>query len=197
MTTADATCDAAQIGRVFREESGRAVASLVRHFGDIDLAEEAVQEAFVVALAKWPTTGLPPSPAGWIITTGRNRAIDWLRRESSREERPAQAALIQGTSDVRGPDVGPTEVEPVEDDRLRLIFTCCHPALAPAAQVALTLQLLGGLETPEIARAFVVPEATMARRLVRAKAKIKAARIPYRVCPDTPSCRTGCAPYWP
>ncbi|HEX2806879.1 MAG TPA: sigma-70 family RNA polymerase sigma factor, partial [Kineosporiaceae bacterium] len=175
------TCDAAQIGRIFRQESGRAVASLVRHFGDIDLAEEAIQEAFAVALVKWPATGLPPSPAGWIIMTGRNRAIDWLRREASRESRHTQAALVQGTGQGHEPDVSALEEDPVEDDRLRLIFTCCHPALAPSAQVALTLRLLGGLETPEIARAFVVPEATMAQRLVRAKAKIKAARIPYRV----------------
>jgi RNA polymerase sigma-70 factor (ECF subfamily) len=178
------TCDVAQVGRIFREEFGRAVASLVRHLGDIDLAEEAVQEAFAVAVQRWPATGLPPSPAGWIITTGRNWAFNWLRRESSRAHRHAQAALVYAGGDVSHADpadVTTEEVSPVPDDRLRLIFTCCHPALAPAAQVALTLRLLGGLETAEIARAFVVPEATMAQRIVRAKAKIKAARIPYRV----------------
>jgi len=166
--------DAAEIERVFREESGRAVAVLVRVFGDIDLAEEAVQEAFVVAVRRWPSAGLPASPAGWIITTARNRAIDRLRRESSRDERQAQAHLLHAESE-------PTEKRPVSDDRLRLIFTCCHPALAPNARVALTLRLLGGLQTPEIARAFLVPEATVAQRLVRAKQKIRAANIPYRV----------------
>jgi RNA polymerase sigma-70 factor (ECF subfamily) len=176
--------DVAQVGRIFREEFGRAVASLVRFLGDIDLAEEAIQEAFAVAVQKWPSTGLPPSPAGWIITTGRNWAINWLRRESSRDYRHAQAALVRAGADASWADPGNVDSEEasaVPDDRLRLIFTCCHPALAPAVQVALTLRLLGGLETAEIARAFVVPEATMAQRIVRAKAKIKAARIPYRV----------------
>jgi RNA polymerase sigma-70 factor (ECF subfamily) len=150
------------------------VAVLVRVFGDIDVAEEAVQDAFAVALARWPTSGVPPSPAGWIITTARNRAIDRLRREASREDRHAQAALLHARDE-------PVEEGPVRDDRLRLIFTCCHPALATGAQVALTLRLLGGLTTPEIARAFLVPEPTMAQRLVRAKAKIRNAHIPYRV----------------
>jgi len=172
------------VGRIFQEEYGRAVASLVRHLGDMDLAEEAIQEAFAIAVEKWPVTGRPPSPAGWIITTGRNRAIDWLRREASREQRHAQAVHVYPGGDASQADpahLATEEVSAVEDDRLRLIFTCCHPALAPAAQVALTLRLLGGLETAEIARAFVMPDATMAQRLVRAKAKIKAARIPYRV----------------
>jgi RNA polymerase sigma-70 factor (ECF subfamily) len=169
--------DAAGIERVFRAEYGRAVAVLVRVFGDIDIAEESVQDAFAVAVARWPADGLPPSPAGWIITTARNRAIDRLRREASRSDRHAQAQLLHAPSE-------PVEEVAVPDDRLRLIFTCCHPALAPAAQVALTLRLLGGLSTAEIARAFLVPEPTMAQRLVRAKAKIRAARIPYRVPGD-------------
>jgi RNA polymerase sigma-70 factor (ECF subfamily) len=162
------------IERVFREEYGRAVAVLVRVFGDIDVAEEAVQDAFTAAAARWPSTGLPPSPAGWIITTARNRAIDRSRREASRADRHAQAALLRAGGEQ-------AEEGPVRDDRLRLIFTCCHPALSVSVQVALTLRLLGGLTTAEIARAFLVPEPTMAQRLVRAKAKIRDARIPYRV----------------
>jgi len=165
---------ASEIARVFREEHGRAVAVLVRVFGDIDVAEDAVQEAFAAAVQRWPSAGLPPSPAGWIITTARNKAIDRLRREASREDRHAQAALLHARDE-------PPEEGPVRDDRLRLIFTCCHPALAPHARVALTLRLLGGLTTPEIAHAFLVPEPTMAQRLVRAKGKIRAANIPYRV----------------
>jgi len=159
---------------VFRAEHGRAVAVLVRVFGDIDIAEEAVADAFTAAVQRWPADGLPPSPAGWIITTARNRAIDRLRREASRADRHAQAALLHARDE-------PMEEGPVRDERLRLIFTCCHPALNRAAQVALTLRLLGGLTTAEIARAFLVPEPTMAQRLVRAKGKIRDARIPYRV----------------
>ena len=151
------------------------MAVLVRTFGDIDVAEEAVQDAFTAAVARWPAAGLPPSPAGWIITTARNRAIDRLRREASREDRHAQAALLHAR------DTEPVQEGAVRDDRLRLIFTCCHPSLATGVQVALTLRLLGGLTTAEIARAFLVPEPTMAQRLVRAKGKIRDARIPYRV----------------
>ncbi|MFI9106387.1 RNA polymerase sigma factor [Streptomyces fildesensis] len=165
---------AAEIEQVFRAEYGRSVAVLVRVFGDIDIAEEAVQDAFTTALERWPSAGLPPSPAGWIITTARNRAIDRLRRESSRQDWHAQAALLHARDE-------PPEEGPVRDDRLRLIFTCCHPSLATGAQVALTLRLLGGLSTTEIAHAFLVPEPTMAQRLVRAKGKIRDARIPYRV----------------
>ena len=166
---------------VFRREYGRCVATLIRFLGDIDAAEEAVQDAFTVAAARWPLDGLPPNPGAWIVTTARNRAIDRLRRESVRDERHAQAHHLYGAAAQAAADNAPAQEETVPDDRLRLIFTCCHPALNQPAQVALTLRLLGGLETPEIARAFLVSEATMAQRIVRAKRKIRGARIPYRV----------------
>ena len=165
---------ARSVEAVFRQEYGRAVSVLVRAFGDIDLAEEGVQEAFAVAAERWPADGLPPSPAGWIITTARRKILDRLRREASREGRQAQSALLYEREE-------PDQDLAVQDDRLRLIFTCCHPALAPPARIALTLRLLGGLTTGEIARAFVVPEATMAQRISRAKSKIRDAGIPYRV----------------
>lgn len=170
--------DAAVLARVFRAECGRVVATLTRVFGDIDVAEDAAQEAFVIAMRRWPTTGVPPNPGGWITVTARNAAIDRLRREASRDDRHAQAALLhQRTS---GADIAAME-GPMIDDRLSLIFTCCHPSLARPAQVALTLRLLGGLQTAEIARAFLTAEPTMAQRLVRAKRKIKDAKIAYRV----------------
>jgi len=164
----------AAIERIYREEYGRVVASLVRRFGDIDIAEEAAGEALVVALERWQRDGVPPNPGGWLTTTAANRAIDRIRRESHRDAKHQAAEMIHD-------DTPHEPTGPVEDDRLRLIFTCCHPALAPEARVALTLRLLGGLTVPEIAQAFLVPETTMAQRITRAKKKIKAARIPYRV----------------
>jgi RNA polymerase sigma-70 factor (ECF subfamily) len=180
---ADGSNDRVDVARVFREESGRVVAHLVRRFGDISLAEEAVQDAFVRASERWPVDGVPPNPGGWITTTARNRALDIVRRESTRTQRYTAAFHAthphhdMGIDDIEAFDSGAA----ISDDRLRLIFTCCHPALAPETRVALTLRLLGGLQTGEIAKAFLVPEPTMAQRLVRAKRKIQAANIPYRV----------------
>ncbi len=164
----------AAVERVFREEYGRLIASLVRRFGDIDLAEEAAGEALLTALEKWPATGVPPNPGGWLTTTAGNRAIDRIRRENQRDAKH-QAALMSYDDTAHEP------TGPVEDDRLRLLFTCCHPALAPEARTALTLRLLGGLTVPEIAQAFLVPETTMAQRITRAKQKIALAKVPYRV----------------
>jgi RNA polymerase sigma-70 factor (ECF subfamily) len=173
--------DEAEIGRIFREQSGRSVAILIRSFGDIDLAEDAVQDAFAIALTTWPREGLPPNPGGWITSTARNRGIDRLRRESRGRELLDELAALSSGGEDRGE---PEEDVTVDDDRLRLIFTCCHPALSREAQVALTLRLLGGLSTAQVARSFLVAEPTMAKRLVRAKRKIKAARIPYRTPAD-------------
>jgi RNA polymerase sigma-70 factor (ECF subfamily) len=162
------------IERIFREEFGRVVASLTRRFGDLDVAEEAAGEALLAALERWPVDGVPPNPGGWLTTTATRRALDRIRREQQRDAKHRAAQMIHD-------DTPHEPTGAVDDDRLRLIFTCCHPALAPEARVALTLRLLGGLTVAEIAAAFLVPETTMAQRITRAKAKIKGARIPYRV----------------
>lgn len=178
------------LGAVFRRERSRCVATLIRVLGDIDLAEDAVAEAFTVAAERWPITGLPANPGAWITTAARNRAIDRLRRESTRADRQLaahrlmEAETTMSDADVPGsPDRRQLDalVEVVADDQLRLLFLCCHPALSIDAQVALTLRLLGGLDTPEIAKAFLVPEATMAQRIVRAKRKLRDNHAPYRI----------------
>ena len=170
---------------VFRREAGPCTATLIRILGDIDLAEDAVAEAFAVAAANWKVHGIPPNPGGWIMSTARNRAIDRIRRESSRDRRQMTAARLQGDpmNSDHDPDLDHLDalVDVVPDDQLRLMFLCCHPSLAPDAQVALTLRLLGGLQTAEIARAFLVPEVTMAQRLVRAKRKLRDNHAPYRI----------------
>jgi RNA polymerase sigma-70 factor, ECF subfamily len=163
---------------VYRAEFGKVVASLAGRFGSLDLAEEMAQEAFVEAVRRWPTEGVPPNPGGWLTVVARNKALDRLRRESTRQARHEEAEMLTAHEDPGAP------VTSVTDERLRLLFTCCHPALAPEAQVALTLRLLGGLTVPEIANAFLVPERTMAQRITRAKRKIAAANIPYRVPRD-------------
>ena len=164
----------AQIDRIYREEYGRVVASLARRFGDLDIAEDMAGEALITALERWPVDGIPPNPGGWLTKTAGNRAIDKIRRENLRGAKHQAALMIEDDTPHE-----PTGL--VEDDRLRLVFTCCHPALAPEARVALTLRLLGGLTVDEIARAFLVAETTMAQRITRAKAKIKGANIPFRV----------------
>jgi RNA polymerase sigma-70 factor (ECF subfamily) len=168
------TLVAEAITRVHREEWARVVAALVSRFGDLDIAEEMTAEAFAVAVERWPIDGVPPNPGAWITLTANRRAIDRLRRESRRDDKQKEAQMLSDD----------TPLEPlgaIDDDRLRLIFTCCHPALAMEARVALTLRMVGGLTVPEIARAFLVQEAAMSQRITRAKGKIKAARIPYRV----------------
>jgi RNA polymerase sigma-70 factor (ECF subfamily) len=175
------TLEESEVANVFREEYGRSVATLIRVFGDIDVAEDAVQEAFAIAMRKWSVDGLPPNPGGWITTTARNRAVDRLRREARGRELLNDSVLAYAET---GEPNAEQEAETMQDDRLRLIFTCCNPALSTEAQVALTLRLLGGLTTEDVARAFLVSEATMAQRLARAKRKIKAAHIPYRVPED-------------
>ncbi|MEO3764382.1 DUF6596 domain-containing protein [Streptomyces sp. B5E4] len=162
------------VARAHRAEWARIVAALTRRFGDLDVAEEAAAEAFAAAVERWPVDGVPPRPGGWLATTAARKAIDRIRRESKRDDKQREARMLHD-------DTPPEPVGAIDDDRLRLLFTCCHPALAPESRVALTLRLVGGLTVPEIARAFFVQESAMGRRITRAKAKIKAARIPYRV----------------
>jgi RNA polymerase sigma-70 factor (ECF subfamily) len=171
------------VARVFREEYGRLIASLARRFGDIDIAQEAAGEALVAALERWPKSGVPPNPGGWLTITAGNRAIDRIRREKQRDSKH-QAAFMSSPMSSAQDDTPHEHTGPVQDDRLRLLFTCCHPALAPEGQIALTLRLLGGLTVAEIAQAFLVPETTMAQRITRAKKKIAATKVPYRV-PET------------
>jgi RNA polymerase sigma-70 factor (ECF subfamily) len=171
-----------RLATTVREERSRLVAALVRVLRDWDLAEELVQEATVAALETWPRDGIPENPGAWLLTTARRRGIDRLRRDARYRERLALIGAELRTMSTSGSDIGPGTVGPLDaDDRLRLIFTCCHPALSREAQVALTLRTIAGLETPAVARAFLVPEATLAQRIVRAKRKIRDARIPYRV----------------
>jgi RNA polymerase sigma-70 factor (ECF subfamily) len=162
------------ITRTHREEWARVVASLTRRFGDLDIAEESAAEAFAIAVERWPADGVPPNPGAWLTTTANRKAIDRIRRENKRDDKQKQAQMVYD-------DDPPEPLGAIEDERLRLIFTCCHPALAPEARVALTLRMVGGLTVPEISRAFLVQESTMGQRITRAKAKIKAAHIPYRV----------------
>jgi RNA polymerase sigma-70 factor, ECF subfamily len=169
---------AGSVEAVFREERGRLLASLVRQFGDLDLAEEVASDAIATALERWPVDGVPARPGAWLLTTARRKAVDRLRRDKAYA---ARLAVLQAEAERDGPAVEPADDEDVPDERLRLFFTCCHPALPLDAQVALTLRCLAGLSTPEVARAFLVPAATMAQRIVRAKRKIKGARIPFRV----------------
>ena len=166
---------------VFRAEHGRVVASLARRFGDLDLAEDATGEALLVAVERWPAEGVPPNPGGWLTTVAGNKALDRIRREKRRQDKYAEVARMDEHDHNHGGTAQPEPTGPVEDDRLRLVFTCCHPALAPENRVALTLRLLGGLTVAEIAAAFLVPETTMAQRITRSKQKIKAAGIPYRI----------------
>ncbi|MEU5695323.1 sigma-70 family RNA polymerase sigma factor [Actinosynnema sp. NPDC020468] len=174
------------VARVHREEWARVVAALTRRFGDLDIAEEAAAEAFATAVERWPADGVPPNPGAWLTTTAHRRAIDRIRREHKRDDKHREALMAHD-------DDPPEPLGAIDDDRLRLIFTCCHPALAVEARVALTLRMVGGLTTPEIARAFLVAESTMGQRITRAKAKIKAARIPYRMpsAEDLPARVTG------
>ncbi len=174
------------ITRTHREEWARVVASLTRRFGDLDIAEESAAEAFAIAVERWPADGVPPNPGAWLTTTANRKAIDRIRRENKRDDKQKQAQMVYD-------DDPPEPLGAIEDERLRLIFTCCHPALAPEARVALTLRMVGGLTVPEISRAFLVQESTMGQRITRAKAKIKAARIPYRVpsAEDLPSRVSG------
>ena len=177
------------IARVHRDEWARVVATIARRFGDLDIAEDAAAEAFATAVERWPADGVPPNPGGWLTTTAGNKALDRVRREGKRDDKHRQALMIDD-------DAPPEPLGAIDDDRLRMLFTCAHPALAMEARVALTLRMVGGLTVAEIAHAFLVQETTMAQRITRAKAKIKAAGIPYRV-PAPPTCRRASRACWP